>query len=164
MLTRLQRAEDEWGGKNKLIDQWLHNRRTLLIHYFKLANLPPYDNKDSSLPEPEGVHSFCNMLVDYVSEGHFEVYDRVVSECEKHSDDRRQAASCLVPQIARSTDVALDFNDKFGSKLTSEDERMLELDEELSRLGQAMEERFAYEDQLLDTLHKKVTAELQTNP
>ncbi|BDY06647.1 MULTISPECIES: sigma D regulator [unclassified Ferrimonas] len=163
MLTRLQNAVEQWGGKNTLIDQWLNNRRQLLIHYCQLANLPPYDSAPH-LPDPDGVHHFCNLLVDYVSEGHFEVYDQVVSECEKHGEECRQLASRIVPQIAKSTDVALDFNDKFGVPFDEDDERMMELDESLSRLGQAMEERFAFEDKLLDTLHRHYSEELQPQP
>ncbi len=42
MLTKLEKAEQKWGGSNKLVDQWLQHRRNLLIQYFNIAGLAPY--------------------------------------------------------------------------------------------------------------------------
>ena len=153
MLKRLERAEQKWGGSNKLIDQWLNHRRKLLISYCQIAGLPPYNKVDKVLPALNEINKFCDLLVDYVSEGHFEVYDEIVSECETHGDNSKAVAKSLLPQISDTTDVALDFNDKY-SKDKSE-EVVFHLDADLGLLIHALESRFALEDQLLEVLHHK---------
>ncbi|WP_133405506.1 sigma D regulator [Parashewanella tropica] len=152
MLSKLEQAEQRWGGANQLIDQWLSNRRNLLIHYFKLAGLPPYETQEQSLPSSDNVKEFCNALVDYVSEGHFEVYDQVVSACEKHGPNSQELARQLLPKISSSTDIVLDFSDKYTQ--ATNDNVLLELDDDLSRLGSSIENRFGYEDELLEVLHQ----------
>ncbi|QSX29734.1 MULTISPECIES: sigma D regulator [Shewanella] len=152
MLRELEKAEQKWGGANKAIDQWLNNRRNLLVHYCRIAGLPPYEN-GNSLPSVDNVRSFCEMLVDYVSEGHFEVYNQVVSACEKHGQTSKAVAQQLLPKINDTTDAALDFNDKYTE--AADDKVLMQLDSDLSRLGDAMETRFQLEDQLLEVLHTR---------
>ncbi|MBY5992151.1 sigma D regulator [Ferrimonas balearica] len=153
MLTKLERAVDAWGGSNKLIDHWLESRRQLLIHYCQLAGLPPYEADTGTLPDEDNIKQFCNLLVDYVSEGHFEVYDQVASACERHGEQSRALAHSLLPKISHSTDSALDFNDKYTNGVN--EEVLMELDQDLSHLGQKMEERFELEDRLLETLFER---------
>ncbi|QDF76686.1 Rsd/AlgQ family anti-sigma factor [Shewanella marisflavi] len=153
MLKQLERAEQKWGGANKLIDQWLNHRRKLLINYCQIAGLPPYEAMDKSLPAFNSVKEFCDLLVDYVSEGHFEVYDRVMTACEKNGESSHSLAQTIVPKISETTDLALDFNDKYTS--ASDDKILYQLDKDLSSLGDAMETRFQLEDQLLEALHAK---------
>ncbi|AZQ13112.1 MULTISPECIES: sigma D regulator [Shewanella] len=152
MLSQLERAEQRWGGANKLIDQWLENRRNLLVHYCQIAGLPPYEGRQS-LPSADHVKAFCDLLVDYVSEGHFEIYNRVVSACETNGQSSQAIAKQLLPRIHNTTDAALDFNDKYTG--SDDDNVLMQLDEDLSHLGDAMETRFQLEDQLLEVLHAK---------
>ncbi|MCL1068854.1 sigma D regulator [Shewanella olleyana] len=152
MLTKLEKAEQKWGGSNKLVDQWLQHRRVLLIQYFKIAGLAPYTMPAKSLPKADAVKQFCAQLVDYVSEGHFEVYDQVVTECEKFGQTSKERAQQLLPQISETTDAALDFNDKYTE--ADNDDILMDLDADLSKLAQAMETRFAFEDELLEQLHE----------
>lgn len=150
MLKKLEQAELRWRGSNTLIDHWLNNRRKLLINYCKIAGLPPYE-AENTLPETKTIKTFCDLLMDYVSEGHFEVYDQVVTACEKHGPSSKQLAQQLVPMINETTDAALDFNDKYTA--TENEAIMIQLDEDLSALGRAMETRFELEDKLLHALH-----------
>ncbi|NMH66948.1 sigma D regulator [Shewanella salipaludis] len=153
MLRQLEKAEKKWGGANTLIDQWLNNRRKLLVNYCQIAGLPPYGSPGKSLPSFDHVKSFCEQLLDYVSEGHFEVYDKVVSACEKNGNSGRSLAKELLPKISQTTDAALDFSDKYTE---ARDEQVLyQLDQDLSRLADAMETRFELEDELLEVLHSK---------
>ncbi|NRD75559.1 sigma D regulator [Shewanella sp. VB17] len=153
MLKQLEKVEQRWGGVNNLIDHWLKNRRKLLINYCKIAGIPPYEATQKSLPGVILVKEFCDQLMDYVSEGHFEVYDQVVTACEKNGESSKALAQNLVPRISETTDSALDFNDKYTE---SEDDKVLfQLDKDLSSLGHAMETRFELEDKLLEVLHTK---------
>ncbi|ABN59943.1 anti-sigma factor [Shewanella baltica] len=153
MLRELEKAEQKWGGSNKLIDQWLKNRRKLLVHYCQIAGLPPYGKSEKSLPSFEHVKSFCDLLVDYVSEGHFEVYDRVVNACSEYGESSKTLAQQVLPKITPTTNAALDFNDKYAE--TQDDLVLYQLDKDLSELAHNMETRFELEDELLEVLHRK---------
>ncbi|GLP97452.1 sigma D regulator [Paraferrimonas sedimenticola] len=152
MLKSLAVAKEKWGGSNSLIDQWLGHRSQLLASYCELANLPPYEKEHRRLPDLGEIQSFCALVVDYVSEGHFEVYDQVVSACEKTGEENLALARKLMPQIAKTTDFALDFNDKYTG--IHDHDQVVELDQDLSKLGQMMETRFDLEDRLLEAVHQ----------
>ncbi|MGI2261391.1 sigma D regulator [Shewanella sp. GXUN23E] len=151
MLINLEQAQQKWGGSNKLIDQWLNNRRVLLVQYCKIAGLAPYEAPSRTLPPLEEVKTFCDLLVDYVSEGHFEIYDQVVSACENISENCRTKAHQVVPRISKTTDAALDFNDKYSE--SDDDELLYDLDKDLGTLMEAMETRFEQEDELLEIVY-----------
>ncbi|MEO3680007.1 sigma D regulator [Rheinheimera fenheensis] len=153
MYTRVQTAQKKWGGSLTAIDNWLEERQQLIVSYCKLAALPPFDTKRTALPPQAAVQEFCQVLVDYLSAGHFEVYERIVSECAVNGTDSRKLADSLYPKIAVSTDLALNFNDQYAEHLSTR--RSGAFDRELSALGQALEERFEYEDQLINTLYEK---------
>ncbi|GGI80753.1 sigma D regulator [Shewanella gelidii] len=153
MLRKLEKAQQKWGGANSLVDQWLEHRRKLLVNYCQVAGLPPYNAEEKTLPTIENIRAFCGLLVDYVSEGHFEVYDQLVTACEKHGQSSKALAQQLVPRISDTTDSALDFNDKYSE--AESDKVLIQLDQDLSSLGHAMETRFALEDELLEVLHTK---------
>lgn len=155
MYTRLQKARQKWGGSLTAIDNWLDERQQLIVSYCKLASLPPFDDKRTTLPAQSAVQEFCQLLVDYLSAGHFEVYERIVSECAINGTDSRKLADSLYPKIAVSTDLALNFNDLYADHLSTRHSGAF--DRELSELGQALEERFAYEDELIHTLYEKHT-------
>lgn len=158
MLNKVERAQQLWGGSSQLVDSWLDKRQELLVTYCQIAGLPPFEPSNHTLPGYEEIQDFCGKLVDYVSAGHFEVYNEVVSRCETHGQDSLQLAEQLIPRITETTDVALDFNDKYAEKSKPE---LTHLDDDLSRLGQGMEIRFELEDQLLDTLHQKHSTDVE---
>jgi regulator of sigma D len=153
MLTRLEQAQAQWGGASQDIDNWLIDRKELLISYCQLAGLPPYDKEMNSkgLPSSEALQNFCQLLVDYVSTGHFEIYEQLTQDC----DDEAQAAE-YISGIADNTDMALDFNDHYA--VTSPTDTLADFDQHLSQLGQSMEHRFEIEDKLLAQLYQKVVS------
>ncbi|RKF14436.1 sigma D regulator [Alginatibacterium sediminis] len=150
MLTRVETAKQRWGGVSGLIDQWLDNRKSLLVNYCQLAGLPPFERKDNSLPEQSQITQFCEQLVDYVSTGHFEIYEQVISNCG--DQEKQQQAQRLLPLLRDSTDAVLNFNDHFAS--TQDDIELKSFDLQLSQLGEAFESRFAIEDRMLEHLHQ----------
>jgi regulator of sigma D len=153
MYTRLQSARQQWGGSSTAIDNWLEERQQLIVSYCKLAALPPFDKQqqDKKLPVQENILGFCQLLVDYLSAGHFEVYDQIVSQCEINGSDSKSLAEALYPKISASTDIALEFNDIYAEP--SADNNFETFDHDLSALGQALEDRFGLEDELIQTLH-----------
>ena len=153
MLTKLEQVREKWGGLSTPIDHWLTARQELLISYFRLAGLPPYENEQ---PTPQSLQAFCDSLVDYVSKGHFEIYNQLVEQAEAFSLGTQKRAKALYLRITESTESALNFNDKFGSVHDELDDRWLELHQELSELGELMAARFAYEDKLLNLIGKQL--------
>src|SRR5690606_34355400 len=95
---------------------------------------------------------FCQILLDYVSAGHFEVYEQLLSEAKEFNDGGVDLANKLYPEIQKTTEAALDLNDRFDNT-PEEAEELRELIPVLSRLGEQLEERFELEDTLIEALH-----------
>lgn len=150
MLKRNEQAKQRWGGAHKTIDTWLHARQDLLIEYFKLAGLPPYERESQALPAAVDIRNFCAMLMDYISAGHFEIYDQIVESTDNAPQSTKDIASELFPLISDTTEIALDFNDRYSEREDHSD--LKDFDRELSSLGEALELRMEFEDRLLAAL------------
>ena len=76
----------------------------------------------------------------------------IVREAEEFNDGGEELAAQLYPKITLTTEIALDFNDKYD---TDEHcvEAMNELTDNLSKLGEVLVSRFDLEDQLIEVLH-----------
>lgn len=96
------------------------------------------------------LQKFCQLLLDYISAGHFEVYYHLLREAEAFQDGSADSAKALLPKINNTTASALDFNDKYENTQPSADGNLAK---ELSLLGEVFAERFDYEDQLISLLH-----------
>ena len=135
--------------KNSALDDWLAERNQLIVQYCKLTGA----RNQPELPEFKDLNLFCDILIDYVSAGHFEVYEQIVTACEVNGPSSIQLLEKLYPQIAETTDIVVDFNDKYSQK--SESSMFKNLDNDLSRLGEAIAKRVELEDSLIDTLKTK---------
>lgn len=155
MLTRLEKAQQKWGGSHTVIDKWLTERQELLVLYCRIAGFSPYDKKDHALPDQLQIQNFCQILMDYLSAGHFEVYDDIAKACEQKGPHSQQLASELYPRISETTDTALDFNDKYAE--VDKEDLLKDFDDDLSKLGEALELRFELEDELIDNLYSNHT-------
>ncbi len=146
MLENCKSAKERWGGVSEIIDRWLEERQEMLVQYCALSGL---NEELSDVQRGEKLRSFCQILVDYVSAGHFEVYDQLIKEGREFDDaDALQEASKLYDVVHKTTEKLLDFNDKY---LETDDLAALTLD--LSQLGEALEIRFSAEDRLIAVLH-----------
>jgi regulator of sigma D len=153
MYNEVTQAEEKWGGVNGTIDGWLSARKQLLVQYCELAGLPPFDNESKALPDYQTITSFCATLMDYVSAGHFEIYDQITQESQR-TQDTQKLFDDLYPEITATTDTALSFNDNFADTSTPHDLDVF--DQHLSDLGQTLEQRFSMEDRLIENLHQSV--------
>ncbi|GLS90924.1 sigma D regulator [Psychromonas marina] len=151
MLTKLEQAKEEWGGTLSIIDDWLEARQECVVLYCQLAGLPPYQNSVRSLPEQKKITQFCELLLDYASRGHFEVYEQIIAQCKLDGEENLKIAQELYSRITKTTDTALNFNDKYAENAS--EQALLNFDKDLSELGQIMESRFEREDQLLEVVH-----------
>ncbi|RJG12968.1 sigma D regulator [Pseudomonas cavernicola] len=146
MLESCQNAQERWGGVHLLIDRWLQERHEL-VRTYDVLNDSPQPPAANAL----ALQRFCEVLVDYVSAGHFEVYEQLTSEAKAFGDQRGlELAKQIYPRIEAITEVALSFNDRFDN---GDCRDSVSLGVELKRLGQLLHERFELEDCLIEVLH-----------
>lgn len=146
MLENCKTAQERWGGTHQMIDRWLESRKRTLVAYFKLKKDIAADQQSQPLQE------FCETLMDYVSAGHFEVYEQLIREAREFDDGGLDLAHRLYPSLETTTEFILTFNDKYDTA----EQCSLHADElpvDLSQLGEQMTERFELEDHLIERLH-----------
>lgn len=153
MLTRQEQSEQKYGGANTAIDSWLAERQELLVKYCQLVGLPPFEAKSNSLPDHVAITNFCQIMIDYLSAGHFEIYDNIVKQCSENGKDSAVLAEKLYPLITETTDSLVDFNDKYAN--LPSDKELTTFDYDLSELGKILEQRMEFEDELIHTLFNK---------
>ncbi len=147
MLENCKSAKERWGGVSEIIDRWLQERQDLLVKYCELSNL--HESKESDGARGKQLRRFCQILVDYISAGHFEIYDQLIKEGRDFEDTQAlEEASSLFETVDTSTELVLDFNDKY-----QETDDLSSLSHDLSRLGEALESRFEAEDRMIAVLH-----------
>jgi regulator of sigma D len=145
MLESCQNAQERWGGVHLLIDRWLQERHELISAFAAL------DDKAQASKNGESLQRLCQILVDYVSAGHFEVYEQLLNEARAFNDQRGlDLAKQIYPRIEAITEAALAFNDRCDNGDYSDS---LCLSTELKHLGQLLHERFELEDCLIEVLH-----------
>ncbi|MDH4570420.1 sigma D regulator [Pseudomonas sp. BN414] len=145
MLESCQNAQERWGGVHQLIDRWLQERHELVRVYSSLSEKPQAPSANA-----EALQRFCEVLLDYVSAGHFEVYEQLLNEAKAFGDQRGlDLAKQIYPRIEAITEVALAFNDRCDNG----DSRDICLTSDLKNLGQLLHERFELEDCLIEVLH-----------
>lgn len=157
MLSRNSDAKQRWGGQDTALDRWLEERQSLLVQYCRLAGLPPYSENRGQLPALADIHLFCETLVDYVSAGHFELYDHILQAAGEHDKHAAEVAEQVYPGISETTETALAFNDRFGD--ADDSDPLKDFDQQLSRLGEAVELRLELEDKLLQLLSARALIE-----
>lgn len=147
MLNNCKTAKERWGGVNQIIDRWLEERQDMLVRYCALSGREK--SSDNEQARAEKLRRMCQILVDYVSAGHFEIYDQLIKEGREFEDQEAlKQAGDLFTVIDKTTEKVLDFNDKY---LETDD--LAALDEDLSVLGETLETRFRAEDRMIAVLH-----------
>jgi len=146
MLENCKDAKERWGGVSVIIDRWLEERQQVLVQYCTLSGDA---DAESEAARGDRLRSLCQILVDYVSAGHFEIYDKLMSEGREFEDAQGlQEAGKLYTQVDKTTELILDFNDKY---LETDD--LSSLSSDLSQLGETLETRFSAEDRMIAVLH-----------
>lgn len=146
MLENCKTAQERWGGTHDMIDRWLADRRETLVTFFDIQGKEGEEDVSSTLKV------FCQRLMDYLSEGHFEIYEQLFREAKEFDDGGIALANEIYPKIDATTQIMLDFNDKYDTDAHIH-ENLTDLHEDLSQLGEKLSERFDYEDQLIEKLH-----------
>lgn len=149
MLEGCKTAQERWGGVHDIIDRWLEQRRQLIelsVYLRERGEFTPTDTPK--------ILNLCEMLMDYVSAGHFTVYEQLALEAKEfHDDGAVLLLRDLLPLIDSSTEVAIEFNDKYDTKEHC-NAQLEALPFSLQALVLVMAERFQHEDKLIEELHE----------
>ncbi|NUW73886.1 sigma D regulator [Vibrio mediterranei] len=150
MLNKFKQVQEQWGGSSEVIDHWLETRQALIVEYCKLGSLQPSQAQSNvvELPSPKDIGSFCDHLVDYISEGHFKIYDMVMDKWKATGFKTNDEIDAAYAKIVLTTDPLLEFNDKYKKV----DDEMPNFEQDMSKVGEILELRFAVEDKLIQLI------------
>jgi regulator of sigma D len=152
MLSPSTGPEDHHRRVEALVRRWLEERQSLIVQMMGLTDR----TREDTVPVVERLQAFCEVLLDYVSAGYFEVYDELLAEGEAQGRRVLEEGQALFQRLQPSLDTIMAFNDLHEDP---EDEDLLEgLPHELSRLGLVLEERFQIEDRMIALLHSHAPA------
>ncbi|MEE3653019.1 MULTISPECIES: sigma D regulator [unclassified Brenneria] len=147
MLNQLQSLTELVGGNNALIDQWLQARKQLLIAYYRLVGIKP--NKEThSLLDEDALDDFCQKLVDYLSIGHFHVYERMLREAGELSEQKQAFFSQFEQALTHNTQRIMASYDSHLAAAIDHD-NCIKFQQALSSVGETLAERFSLEDKVI---------------
>ncbi len=130
----------------QLITELQKERQKVWSLYCHIAELKPFPANDTV---KNLLTRFSQLLVDYISLGHFGVYERLLAGTE-----RRQrvltVAKEIYPEFSAITDAAISFNEKYENieAINSFDG----LEQDLSALGENLAKRIDLEDRLCELM------------
>jgi len=129
IMVKITKNIEHSMDENHILEHWLEHRQELIDDYQNLTG-----SHQEQLEE--NVANFCNNLIDYTSEGYFEVYGLL----EKENQNINQ----FLNNIKEDTDTILHFNDTCTKQRNPE-----QIKKELSNLGEKLVHQFKLEDKLL---------------
>jgi regulator of sigma D len=156
MPTSRNDLKEQFEAVEDLLTRWLKERRALLGKYTEIAVTLDQASDTGSLLQKQ--NALCELLVDYASVGHFEVFHELVNEAERFDDGGCKLAEKILPDIGATTEVMLAYEEKYG-EFSGHPEN---LKRDLSALGEVLESRFVLEDQLIAGLHNRHRRQVRT--
>lgn len=150
MLNHSKRTKEGWLLVDDMVRRWMQQRVNLTQDFEGIVT--PHQQEEPASSLSHRINRFCQALVDYVSAGHFEVYNELITEAKEFNDGSLGKGIDLCKAIEQSTDLALEFNDKFEA--TRHDAELLsKLPKHLVELGRVLNLRFELEDRLISAVH-----------
>lgn len=146
MSTNSFTGTDRRNQTNQMIAELVKERQQVWSLYCTAAGLEPFTNRDSI---EQKVKEFCQILVDYISLGHFGIYQRILDGQERRTKVIK-IAERIYPPIAKTTESAVAFNDKYEKLI--DDKLIKALPNDLSLLGEELANRIELEDQLIQSM------------
>ncbi len=144
IAEKISAEENRRTRQTHTINSLLNERQKVLVSMCTLAELESSEIATESVIGD--LRSFNQQLVDYTALGHFEIYERIIDGKERRGNIKR-VADRVYPTISETTQLFVDFNDKYEG--ADEPDSLTDLYQDLSRIGEAMAERIESEDMLL---------------
>jgi len=147
MLAEIQSDLIHSKALPDLIAKLLAERQEILVLFNRLAAMRPYQE---AVRVQFLLQQFCQIVVDYMALGHFEVYQCLEDNVRgmQHCRRVKRLARELYPRIAGTTQAAIDFSDRYAERRQALDR----LDTDLSRMGEQLAARIDLEDRLITAL------------
>jgi regulator of sigma D len=128
-----------------MVDKLLIERQEMLSLFCQVAGLEPYTQGEMNQRK---LRRFCQVLMDYMAFGHFEILARISRGEEKRSSVIK-AAEGVYDKILEVTEYAVAFNDKYEAP---GNEEFNQLEHDLSILGEELAVRIEMEDRLVASM------------
>jgi regulator of sigma D len=142
MSAVIQSKPERRQYNQHLVSELQEERHQVWELYCKVADLKPFSHSSET---QSLLNKFSQILIDYVSLGHFGVYERLLSGTERR-EAVLTAANKIYPDFSKTTEAVISFNDKYDSqkhKVTVD-----KLESDLSTLGENLAKRIDLEDKL----------------
>tara|TARA_R110001606_G_scaffold171956_5_gene318077 strand:- start:7088 stop:7582 length:495 start_codon:yes stop_codon:yes gene_type:complete len=153
MATAHSTTLARWQRIEALVHGWLEQRQRIIVLLCKIQGLRGFEETRPRSIQIQ-VQEFCQLLMDYISAGYFEIYQELVREARQFSQGQPVIAQHLLSQMDDSTAEALAFNEDFDTRDHCISQ-LAQLPERLTLLTEMLEERFALEDQLILSVHQQ---------
>jgi regulator of sigma D len=150
MVNRSKKTREGWTLVDDMVRRWMQQRIQLTQDFEGIVT--PREAEEPVGELSRRINSFCQTLVDYVSAGHFEVYNELITEAREFNDGSLSTGIDLYKAIEQSTDMALEFNDKYENEAHHQDS-LAGLPRDMVELGNVLNLRFELEDKLISTAH-----------
>ena len=144
IAEKISAEENRRTRQTHTINSLLNERQKVLVSMCSLAELEAREVASDTVIE--NLRQFNQQLVDYTALGHFEIYERIIDGKERRGNIKR-VADRVYPSISESTQLFVEFNDKYDG--ADDSESLVDLYRDLSQIGEAMAERIESEDMLL---------------
>ena len=132
----------------EMVSKLLVERQEMMVLFCQVAGLEPYSPDE---PANQRLSEFCQVLMDYMAFGHFEIYDRISRGEEKRADVIRVAEE-VYAKLVEAADYAVAFNDKYDTSNKHESLDQDHLEQDLSILGEELAVRIEMEDRLVTAM------------
>ena len=139
-------TKKEWQNRH-LVTALQEERSAVWAMYCKMAEMKPFF-ADSEKLRPL-LSRFSQLLIDYVSLGHFGIYEHLLTEQQQQAEVLTYA-NRIYPAFSNTTASAISFNDAYDDGKRNFKTEHLESD--LSRLGEHLARRMELEDRLCSML------------
>jgi len=139
------------SSKQRSIEAFLKSRQRLIVELMRLSQSIENNDIDQS---QDTIESFCQQLIDYLSNGYFGSVGDVLSPTSR-ATPREYAI------FDATTATAVTFNDRFANGAR---EARIRVKQGLATVALALETRFELEDELLSrtTLKRALRSDLPT--
>lgn len=129
----------------QLIAELQSERQEVWSLYCHVAELMPFSANPTVRKK---LARFSEMLIDYVSLGHFGICECLFRDADSQ-DPASLAAEEIYPELSSTTEAAISFNDKYesGAAIVLDD-----LKQDLSALGENLAKRIDLEDRLCELM------------
>lgn len=126
-----------------MISKWLQERQECIVTLHHLCSYRPFTPAKTACILPI-LNEFCELLMDYVSRGHFEMYEKLQTIIEQQDERTDGMPLNWLTALLSTTSTCLDFNDKY--ELTT---HYGELESDLSNLALQIAQRLDIEDKMI---------------